>query len=65
MFNLYQFDLWGRGYFDFFEDNRITGLDDEKKAIEFLAVHIVAGAFIGENEVRDDAILFNDLDLPR
>ena len=64
MFNLYQFDLWGRGYFDFFEDNRITGLDDEKKAIEFLAVHFVAGVFIGENEVGDDAVLFNDLDLP-
>lgn len=37
----------------------------EKKAIEFLAVYIVAGAFIGENEVGDDAILFNDLGLPR
>lgn len=65
MFNLYLLDLWGSRHFDFFEGNCITGLDDEKKAIEFLAEHIVAGAFIGENEVRDDAVLFNDLDLPR
>lgn len=36
----------------------------EKKAIESFGVHIVAGIFIGKNEVGDDAALFNGLDLP-